>query len=92
MWPETWTTVSGCRVPQNTRTRLTRPTYGSVVVRTTSATSGPSGSHCSGGSARPAGVIAVGSGCIVGDGNAAEIRSSSSPRPTPEEVDTGRTG
>ena len=52
-WPDTCTTVSGRSVPENTRTRLTRPTYASVVVRTTSATSGPSGSHCSGGERPP---------------------------------------
>ena len=84
--------MSGRIVPLNTRTRLTRPTYASLVVRTTSATSGASGSHCSGGSARPAGVIAVGRGCIVGGGNAAENRCSSSPSPTPEAVETGTTG
>ena len=32
-------------VPENTRTRDSRPTNGSLVVRTTSATSGPSGSQ-----------------------------------------------
>ena len=32
-------------VPENTRTRLTLPTYGSDVVFTTSASSGPAGSQ-----------------------------------------------
>ena len=48
-WPETCTVASGRSVPEKTRTRLTRPTYGSVVVLTTSATSGPSGSQVSAG-------------------------------------------
>ena len=39
---------SGRSVPENTRTSETRPTYGSMVVLTTSATSGPSGSQVSG--------------------------------------------
>src|SRR5439155_1536892 len=47
-WPEMCTAVSGRSVPENTRTRLTRPTYGSMVVLTTSATSGPLGSQVSG--------------------------------------------
>ncbi|CFE39005.1 Uncharacterised protein [Mycobacterium tuberculosis] len=25
-WPDTWTVVSGLMVPENTRTKLTRPT------------------------------------------------------------------
>ncbi len=37
--------ASASSVPENTRTKLTRPTYGSEVVFTTSASSGPSGSH-----------------------------------------------
>ena len=32
-------------MPEKTRTKESRPTNGSLVVRTTSATSGPSGSH-----------------------------------------------
>ena len=79
-WPETWTAVSGRRVPREHPHEASRPTYASVggahhlgdqravrVALTAAA------------SARPAGVIAVGSGCIVGGGNAAEIRCSSSP-------------
>ena len=40
--------ASGVRVPEKTRTTLTRPTYWSLLVRTTSATSGPSGSQVTG--------------------------------------------
>ena len=43
--PDTCTAASTCSVPENTRTRLTRPTYGSEVVLTTSASSGPAGSQ-----------------------------------------------
>src|ERR1043165_9682727 len=46
--PEMCTALSGRSVPENTRTRETRPTYGSTVVLTTSATSGPWGSQDSG--------------------------------------------
>ena len=42
-WPETCTGWSAVRVPEKTRTRLTRPTYWSLVVFTTSATSAPRG-------------------------------------------------
>ena len=38
-WPETCTGASGVSVPEKTRTRLTRPTYWSLEVFTTSATS-----------------------------------------------------
>src|SRR4029453_1217612 len=39
--PDTCTAWSGTRVPEKTRTRLSRPTYGSLGVLTTSATSAP---------------------------------------------------
>ncbi len=44
-WPDTCTAWSAVRVPEKTRTRLSRPTYGSLVVFTISATSTPLGSH-----------------------------------------------
>ena len=44
-WPETCSGVSARSVPENTRTRQSRPTNGVLVVRTTSATRGPSGSQ-----------------------------------------------
>src|ERR1039458_2241805 len=43
-WPDTCTEASGRSVPENTRTRLIRPTYGSVLVLITSASNGPLGS------------------------------------------------
>ncbi len=43
--PDTCTVASGRTVPENTRTRLIRPTYGSEVVLTTSASRGPAGSQ-----------------------------------------------
>src|ERR1035437_7696714 len=87
--PETCTTESGRRVPLNIRTILTRPTYGSLVVRITSATRGPCGSHSRGGRGSPPGVVAAGSGCSVGAGKAAVSRWSSSRVPTPVSVETG---
>ena len=77
-WPETCTTESGRSVPLNMRTILTRPTYGSLVVRMTSATSGPLGSHTRGCSGSPSGVVAAGSGCSVGAGKAVVSSWSSS--------------
>ena len=55
--PDTCTVASGRSVPENTRTSEIRPTYGSVVVLTTSATSGPAGSQAE----RPA-RLALGGG------------------------------
>ncbi len=55
-WPDTWTEASGTSVPENTRAMLTRPTYWSLLVRTTSATSGPSGSQVTGPAGPPLGV------------------------------------
>ena len=75
--------ASGRSVPQKTRTRLTRPTYGSVVVFTTSATSGPAGSAVSGSRGSPSGVVTGGSGCSSGDGKPRVTRSSSSRMPSP---------
>ena len=40
--PETWIAVSGVSVPENSRSTDSRPRYWSTVVRTTSASSGPS--------------------------------------------------
>src|SRR6266540_921219 len=68
--PEMCTTCSGRSVPEKTRTRLTRPTYGSIVVLTTSATSGPFGSQVSGSRGVPSMPVTGGSGCSSGVGNA----------------------
>ena len=54
--PETCTGRSASSEPENTRTRLTRPTYGSLAVLTTSASSGPSGSQVTGSVGLPSGV------------------------------------
>ena len=67
-WPDTCTVASGEMVPENTRTRLTRPTYGSDVVLTTSASSGPDGSHARLLRGLPCGVNTSGSWCSGGDG------------------------
>ena len=90
--PDTCTVWSGRMVPENTRTRLTRPTYGSDVVFTTSATSGPFGSQPIVGAGTPCGVNTSGSGCSSGDGNRAVAISSSSAVPTPVVEHTGTTG
>ncbi len=74
--------MSGRSVPEKTRTRLMRPTYGSLVVLTTSATSGPSGSHVSPGAGPPSIVVISGRGCSMGEGKPAVITSSSSSMPT----------
>ena len=91
-WPETCTVWSGASVPEKTRTRLSRPTYGSLVVFTTSATSGPSGSQVIGAAASPEGVKTSGEGCSAGDGKPRTARSSSSAHPTPVSEHTGTTG
>ena len=84
---------SGSRVPEKTRTTLTRPTYGSLVVFTTSATSGPDGSHGAGAGRRAgSGVNTSGGVCSGGDGKPRTIRSSSSVQPTPVAEHTGITG
>ena len=69
---------SGRRVPEKTRTRLIRPTYGSVVVLTTSATSGPAGSQEQPLRGLPSGLVTGGTACSSGDGNAWVMTSSSS--------------
>ncbi len=79
-------------MPEKTRTRLSRPTYGSLVVLTTSATSGPSGSQAIAPAAAPEGLNTSGEGCSAGDGNARTARSSSSVQPTPVAEQTGTTG
>ncbi len=81
--PDTCTAASARSVPENTRTRLTRPTYGSEVVLTTSASSGPAGSQASPVTGVPSRVVTDGSGCSSGDGKAWVITSSSSARPMP---------
>ena len=81
--PDTCTTESGRRVPEKMRTREMRPTYGSVVVLTTSATSGPSGSHVSGACGEPFGAVTGGTSCSSGDGKPCVITSSSSVMPRP---------
>ena len=91
-WPDTCTAWSGDRVPEKTRTRLSRPTYGSLVVLTISATSGPSGSDEIAAVALPAGVNTSGAGCSAGEGKARVMRSSSSVQPTPVVEQTGTTG
>ncbi len=79
-------------MPENTRTRLTRPTYGSEVVLTTSASSGPAGSQASPVTGVPSRVLTDGSGCSSGDGKACVMTSSSSPMPMPRREDTASTG
>ena len=79
-------------VPEKTRTRLTLPTYGSDVVLTTSASSGPFGSQLSLSRSLPCGVNTSGSGCSSGDGNPLVATSSSSSVPTPVLLHTGITG
>ena len=90
--PETCTDSSGRSVPEKTRTMLSRPTYGSLVVFTTSATSGPSGSQVISPAGAPAGVKTCGDGCSDGDGKARVARSSSSVQPMPVSEQTGTTG
>ncbi len=91
-WPETCTVVSGRMVPENTRTSEMRPTYGSVVVLTTSATSGPAGSHDSGPCGRPSGLVTGGTSCSSGDGNAWVITSRISVVPSPLGAAAASTG
>ena len=79
-------------VPENTRTRLTLPTYGSDVVFTTSASNGPPGSQVRLSRDAPCGVNTSGSGCSSGDGNPLVAISSSSRVPTPVPLQTGMTG
>ncbi len=91
-WPETWTGASGVSVPEKTRTRLTRPTYWSLEVRTTSATRVPRGSLVIASATAPAGVKTSGEGCSSGDGKPSTARSSSSAQPMPVTEHTGTTG
>ena len=91
-WPEMCTAVSGRSVPENTRTRLTRPTYGSMVVLTTSATSGPLGSQVSGARGVASRPVTAGSGCSSGDGKPLTSTSSSASRPSRVSAQTGITG
>jgi hypothetical protein len=91
-WPETCTGRSGRSVPEKTRTSEIRPTYGSEVVLTTSATSGPSGSQPSGALGSPSGVVTAGIRCSPGAGKPWVTSSSSSRVPTPVSAETGITG
>ena len=84
--------LSGSRVPEKTRTRLTRPTYGSLVVFTTSATSGPSGSQVTGSAAAPAGVNASGLGCSDGRREPAHDQVEQLGAAHAVDEQTGRTG
>ena len=84
--------ASGRRVPENTRTRLIRPTYGSEVVFTTSASSGPSGSQDRPLAGLPSTVVTAGIGCSCGAGKACVITSSSSAMPMPCGADAASTG
>ncbi len=70
-WPDTCTVASGLMVPENTRTRLTLPTYGSDVVLTTSASSGPFGSQVRPLRGAPCGVKTSGSLMLGGGGESA---------------------
>ena len=79
-------------MPEKTRTRLTRPTYWSLEVFTTSATSRPRGSPLIGSASLPAGVNTSGEACSSGDGKPSTARSSSSAQPTPDTEQTGTTG
>jgi hypothetical protein len=91
--PDTCTDISGRSVPENTRTSEIRPTYGSEVVFTTSASSGPSGSQESPSTGSPVTADATGgSGCTSGEGNARVMISSSSAMPMPSGEDTASTG
>lgn len=81
--PETWTVSSGRRVPEKTRTRLIRPTYGSEEVFTTSAASGPPGSQVSCACEVPWGVVTCGTSRSSGVGKPPVISSSSSTVPMP---------
>jgi hypothetical protein len=82
----------GQAVAEKTLTSEIRPTYGSVVVLTTSAHSRPAGSQVSGSTGTPSGRVTGSSGCSSGDGNAAVSTSSSSVIPTPVPAQTGSTG
>ncbi len=90
--PETCTALSGRSVPEKTRTSETRPTYGSIVVLTTSATSGPFGSQVSGSRGSPSTPATAGRSCSSGDGKALVSTSSSASRPTLVSAQTGITG
>ena len=87
--PETCTGASGTRVPEKTRTMLTRPTYWSLLVRTTSATSGPSGSQVTAPALPPLGVKDSWAGCSGGAGKPRTHRSSSSAHPRPSVAHDG---
>ena len=91
-WPETCTDASGTRVPEKTRTMLTRPTYWSLLVRTTSATSGASGSQVTVPAPAPLGLKDSWAGCSAGDGKPRTHRSRSSAHPRPSVAHTASTG
>ena len=81
--PDTCTVSSGRSVPEKTRTRLIRPTYGSEEVLTTSAASGPSGSQASAGRGPPSGAVTAGAARSSGVGKPPVTSSSSSTVPRP---------
>ncbi len=85
--------MSGRSVPENTRTSEIRPTYGSEVVFTTSASSGPSGSPARPVTSSPVTAdVTGGSGCSRGEGNAWVTISSSSARPMACGAEAASTG
>ncbi len=90
--PTTCTDRSGLSVPENTRSSDTRPTYGSTVVLTTSATSGPAGSQRSGSCGLPSMPVTGGTACSTGVGNALVSTSSRASAPSPEEPQAASTG
>src|SRR5262249_19463310 len=78
--PETCTAMSGRSVPENTRTRLIRPTNWSDVVLTTSASSGPSGSQASPDTGLPS-ILVTGGGGGAPPGRDGRGLDSTSPAP-----------
>ena len=79
-------------LPEKIRTRLRRPAYWSLVVRTTCATSGASGSHSEPGSVAPPGVMTGGTVCVEAAGKPRSIHRRSSSVPTSLVVWAGSTG
>ena len=77
-------TASGRSVPLKTRTRLSRPTYGSLVVLTTSATSGATGSQVMAGAGLAGGGEHLGRGVLGGRREPARRRGRAArSQPTP---------
>ena len=85
--------MSARSVPENTRTSEIRPTYGSEVVFTTSASSGPFGSPVRPSTGSPVTAdVTGGRGCSSGEGNAWVTISRSSAMPMPSGEETASTG